>query len=573
MHNPFRDGRENDPLTDLHQTELDELPDFAEVTNDEIKHLPIFDEQEDEFDELPDLVEVADLFSDEIEEMARYYRSVDVLYEECGIAYSAEGKIPLDKLPSVISLKDVVKDSAPIEMIKTVTYFSLLHVTMAVDYTTSILEHYSGFPVDESYYGEISDFYHEVITPEYLKQFYQEQLLTLEQIISGMTEITCEAIDAVAYLGAKALLGVADVVEDAVTFAVGTVADISGHLEFAEKLYKSDIVGDISDVLDESYDGLELIKKIGYCAENVGEVGTYIALTVLSASEAPIIAFASAAGIGIARAGEVTRESVEKTGQYTHKELLSGIISGVVSVASAKFIPALNEGIEQLAGPAMEKVAGKIGNEAARHVVALALGTTEAAFIGGVDAAVFESQDIFKDFVTEALDIDDDFEVGWNHFFKGVATGAAINGSVYLVSNVAKDINKNLDEKRAANLKDANENKQGGSYKDVKKNSNGETHEVHHMPSDSSSNLERNDGPAIKMEKADHRRTASCGSSREAREYQQIQRKLIEEGKFMEALQMDIDDIHEKFGDKYDDAIAEMLDYVQTLIAEGKING
>ena len=41
----------------------------------------------------------------------------------------------------------------------------------------------------------------------------------------------------------------------------------------------------------------------------------------------------------------------------------------------------------------------------------------------------------------------------------------------------------------------------------------------------------------------------------------------------MEALQMDIDDIHEKFGDKYDDAIAEMLDYVQTLIAEGKING
>ncbi len=120
---------------------------------------------------------------------------------------------------------------------------------------------------------------------------------------------------------------------------------------------------------------------------------------------------------------------------------------------------------------------------------------------------------------------------------------------------------------------EANENKRGGSYKNVKKNSNGETHEVHHMPSDSSSNLERKDGPAIKMEKADHRRTASWGNRRKAKEYRQIQKKLIEEGKFMEALQMDIDDIHETFGDKYDDAIAEMLDYVQTLIKDGRING
>ena len=36
---------------------------------------------------------------------------------------------------------------------------------------------------------------------------------------------------------------------------------------------------------------------------------------------------------------------------------------------------------------------------------------------------------------------------------------------------------------------------------------------------------------------------------------------------------MDIDDIHDKFGDKYDDAIAEMMEYVDQLEAEGKING
>lgn len=117
------------------------------------------------------------------------------------------------------------------------------------------------------------------------------------------------------------------------------------------------------------------------------------------------------------------------------------------------------------------------------------------------------------------------------------------------------------------------EEKKGGSYRDVKKTSDGEMYEVHHMPADSISNLERDDGPAIKMEKEDHRQTASCGNSREAREYREKQKELIEQGKFREALQMDIDDLHEKFGDKYDDAIAEMLEYVDQLEREGKKNG
>ena len=67
--------------------------------------------------------------------------------------------------------------------------------------------------------------------------------------------------------------------------------------------------------------------------------------------------------------------------------------------------------------------------------------------------------------------------------------------------------------------------------------------------------------------------TASWGSSRDAREYRAKQKELIERGKIREAIQMDIDDIHDKFGDKYDDAIAEMMEYVDQLEAEGKING
>ena len=113
--------------------------------------------------------------------------------------------------------------------------------------------------------------------------------------------------------------------------------------------------------------------------------------------------------------------------------------------------------------------------------------------------------------------------------------------------------------------------KKGGSYKEVFTPGEGETNEVHHMPANDANGLNLNDGPAIKMDKSDHRETASCGNSREARVYREVQRELVEQGEFKKALQMDIDDISEKFGDKYDDAISEMLEYVDEIEAKGMI--
>lgn len=117
--------------------------------------------------------------------------------------------------------------------------------------------------------------------------------------------------------------------------------------------------------------------------------------------------------------------------------------------------------------------------------------------------------------------------------------------------------------------------KEGGRYQDLKDegwgwNTNPPT-EVHHMPADSSSHLERCDGPAIVMDYDDHRETASCGNSRDAQEYRAKQKELIEQGKFREAFQMDVDDIHEKFGDKYDEAIKKAEDYLDQLEKENKI--
>lgn len=139
------------------------------------------------------------------------------------------------------------------------------------------------------------------------------------------------------------------------------------------------------------------------------------------------------------------------------------------------------------------------------------------------------------------------------------------------IFNTSEYINNYVESNNERKSEQTESKVNGGSYSDVKKNSNGETHEVHHMPADAVSYIDRDDGPAIKMEKDDHRQTASCGCSREAREYRAAQKELIDNGKFREALQMDIDDIHEKFGSKYDKAISEMLEYVDKLEAEGII--
>ncbi len=68
--------------------------------------------------------------------------------------------------------------------------------------------------------------------------------------------------------------------------------------------------------------------------------------------------------------------------------------------------------------------------------------------------------------------------------------------------------------------------------------------------------------PCILMTPEDHMRTASWGSGAAAVVYRNSQLKLVNQGKYIAAMQMDIDDIHAKFGSKYNDAIAQMWNYV-----------
>lgn len=71
--------------------------------------------------------------------------------------------------------------------------------------------------------------------------------------------------------------------------------------------------------------------------------------------------------------------------------------------------------------------------------------------------------------------------------------------------------------------------------------------------------------PAIQMDAADHRQTASYGSGRTAQSYRDAQNALLRRGRMREAFLMDVLDIRSKFGDKYDGAIAEAAAYMECV--------
>ena len=98
----------------------------------------------------------------------------------------------------------------------------------------------------------------------------------------------------------------------------------------------------------------------------------------------------------------------------------------------------------------------------------------------------------------------------------------------------------------------------GGRYGDVRSGNIGG--QVHHTPASAISPYTHHTGPSVWMETADHVQTGSWGRSKAAQAYRQKQADLIAQGKIRESVQMDIDDIRSKFGNKYNDHIQEMLD-------------
>jgi Domain of unknown function (DUF4157) len=100
----------------------------------------------------------------------------------------------------------------------------------------------------------------------------------------------------------------------------------------------------------------------------------------------------------------------------------------------------------------------------------------------------------------------------------------------------------------------------GGRYYDVPAQGG----EVNHMPADSANpDLSQGKGPSIRMDIPDHYATNSWGSSKAAVAWRAKQAGLIAQGKFLDALAMDIADVRGRFGAKYEKGIQQMLDYVE----------
>lgn len=92
-------------------------------------------------------------------------------------------------------------------------------------------------------------------------------------------------------------------------------------------------------------------------------------------------------------------------------------------------------------------------------------------------------------------------------------------------------------------------------------------YEVNHVPAKATylnlglpTDLKESTGPSIRMEYDDHRDFISTGSGKASDLWRAKQRALILQGKFDEAMKMDIDEIRRKHGTKYDAAIKEMAD-------------
>ncbi|MFF3753715.1 polymorphic toxin-type HINT domain-containing protein [Streptomyces sp. NPDC002018] len=103
----------------------------------------------------------------------------------------------------------------------------------------------------------------------------------------------------------------------------------------------------------------------------------------------------------------------------------------------------------------------------------------------------------------------------------------------------------------------------GGTYGSLKPaNQSGlPPQEINHMPQNASTPLGYDRGPAIRMDKVDHRQVWSTGqgSRAEPKAWLMMQRELVGSGRIDEAMQNDINDVTTRFPGKYNNAIGDMI--------------
>lgn len=101
----------------------------------------------------------------------------------------------------------------------------------------------------------------------------------------------------------------------------------------------------------------------------------------------------------------------------------------------------------------------------------------------------------------------------------------------------------------------------GGAYKDIESLGG----EVNHAPVKFASPLTEGEGPAFRMRAWDHRELLSTKGGVAGRAFRAAQAKLVKAGRFWDAMQMEIDHVHDLYGTMYDEFIEQMIEYAKTI--------
>lgn len=191
------------------------------------------------------------------------------------------------------------------------------------------------------------------------------------------------------------------------------------------------------------------------------------------------------------------------------------------------------------------------------------MGLLQSTGVGTLTGGIFGGARQGFDVYCETGDWATTFYAAQSGAGQGAFMGGIAAASGYSLSRLFPVRNSNVtEEKPEAVDQTQSTQKSGGRYGEL--DTSIEKH-GHHMPAKSASPLSIEDGPAILMDAADHRQTASYGSSKQAVAYREVQRQLTAKRDFEGAFNMDVADIHMKFGTKYDAAISQARDYLHSI--------
>lgn len=410
----------------------------------------------------------------------------------------------------------------------------------------------------------------------------------INEAVSELQETVVKAAEATGYIAASLGLSAASVFENAVKAVYAPVLLAEGNQEKLQEVLLNNKTDEFQAKLDQLWQETGFNETIPNAIKEYGEDAVVIGLSVLATTklikDCPPAAIAIAAVCLLDSLDKSFINSIEEHGELTFKDVLADCGTASAMYVATKVVPIVNKKLLE-AAPALSQTVASMGVEKV-SVVGRITGTLVKAAMGAADATIYQTAAETRNVLRYALNIDQDIDIKeeLKKYGINIVSSSAISGAGYFLTDTIRNseafakvvklftgheyVAKYDDFAKIANKEIVTE-PEGGSYGDVKKHNTKPGVEINHVPANSASEIRTNDGPAVKMEKHDHWNTASWGNSKEAKEYRQKQAELIKQGKLRDAIQMDIDDIRSKWGNKYDEAIKQMLAYVDEMMEKG----